>query len=422
MFFRWRVVILLMGLAGLAHLNRIGISVVGDEVFIRQMKVDPVQMGTIYSCFLIVYTLSMLPGGWLIDRLGSAKALTLMGVGMGVFVVCTGVIGWVTGATALLLTRLLVIRGLAGMCNAPLHPGAAHQVSDVLPGPLRATGNGLVTAGALLGIAACYPVIGFLIDRLPWNWAFILPGAVLIGYSLLFRTLSAPGPSAAPHQTTHEEPTGSTIERFGALLFNGSFVLLSLSYAAYSYFQYLFFYWMGYYFKEILKLPDDEARVSSTIVTLAMGAGMAVGGVITDILCRILGERRGRQAVVMTGLMLGSGFGLLGVYLVDRFAVLVCLSAAMGLLGMCEGVFWTTATDLGRRSRGLSGAFLNTVGNVGGFISPVLTPILGKQLGWPGAIAVACGISAMGAVAWLWIAAPSQAVAEVPQEPARVEA
>jgi ACS family glucarate transporter-like MFS transporter len=74
---------------------------------------------------------------------------------------------------------------------------------------------------------------------------------------------------------------------------------------------------------------------------------------------------------------------------------------------MCEGVFWTTATDIGGESRGFSGAFMNTLGNVGGLISPVLTPIMAKRLGWPGSITVACVIVGLGGLLWLVIKPPS---------------
>ena len=37
---------------------------------------------------------------------------------------------------------------------------------------------------------------------------------------------------------------------------NRSLVLLTLSYGAYSYVQYLYFYWIEYYFGKVLKLPD----------------------------------------------------------------------------------------------------------------------------------------------------------------------
>jgi len=79
----------------------------------------------------------------------------------------------------------------------------------------------------------------------------------------------------------------------------------------------------------------------------------------------------------------------------------------MAAVGMCEGVFWTTATDIGGQSRGLSGAFMNTGGNIGGLISPVLSPVMAKSLGWPKSIAIACVISAIGGAVWLLITPPS---------------
>ena len=158
---RWWIIVLLMGYAALGHFNRIGISVAGDEMFIPQLGIPETRMGWVYTAFLIVYTLGMLPGGWLIDRFGSARTLTLFGLTMGTFVVLTGVLGWITSTPESLWIGLLVIRGLAGACNAPLHPGAAHVVHDVMPVYRRAGANGMVTAGALVGIACCYPGFGW---------------------------------------------------------------------------------------------------------------------------------------------------------------------------------------------------------------------------------------------------------------------
>ena len=74
-----------------------------------------------------------------------------------------------------------------------------------------------------------------------------------------------------------------------------------------------------------------------------------------------------------------------------------------GALGMCEGVFWTTATDIGGRNRGLVAAFMNAFGNAGSPVSPTLTPMLTHaSLGWPGAIAVARAIVAGGGFVWCW--------------------
>ena len=163
---------------------------------------------------------------------------------------------------------------------------------------------------------------------------------------------------------------------------------------------------MGYYFEKVLHVPDDEARQASFYIFLAMGAGMAIGGLSTDIACKLFGTIRGRRSIVVIGMGLGALFALLAVNGTEQSHIVAYLAISMGCLGMCEGVFWTTATDIGGKSRGFSGAFMNTLGNVGGFISPVLTPYMAEAMGWPGAIKVACAIAAFGGMLWFVIKPP----------------
>src|SRR6516165_9190271 len=162
---RWVVVGLLMGLAFLAHFNRVGIAVAGKQHFIGPGKLSEGQMGLVYSAFLLVYTAGMLPGGYLIDRIGPWRAMAAMGVGLGFCAALTGTLGWSGLAVPAMLLPLLVIRGAAGAASVPLHPGAARAVSLWTPLRERSTANGLVTAGALVGIALTYPVFGALMDR-----------------------------------------------------------------------------------------------------------------------------------------------------------------------------------------------------------------------------------------------------------------
>src|SRR5262245_22673278 len=246
---RWLIVLLLMALAGLAHFNR--------------------------TAFLIVYTLGMVPGGWLIDRIGPVRALTALGLGMGTFAGLTGVLGLVALTPLQLWVGLLVIRGVAGLWNTPLHPGAAHVVSDAMPPSRRATANGMVTAGALIGIAFCYPVFGLFIDRLTWPWAFFVAGAALVGFGVIWHvTVSRQVPSHAPAvESPLTDPTPSSPAPVDwSMLYRRELWLISLSYTAFGYFQYLFFYWMDYYFKEVLHIDKVDARNDSFWITLAQGA------------------------------------------------------------------------------------------------------------------------------------------------------
>jgi sugar phosphate permease len=298
--------------------------------------------------------------------------------------------------------------------STPLHPGAARSVSLWHPLGSRSTANGLVTAGALVGIAVTYPGFGTLMDAVEWQWAFIISGATLMAFALVWFSVATDNPAGHPWvndaevDLIQESSRGSPrltvrFADFLGMFRNGGLALLTLSYAALSYFQYLFFYWTEYYFEKVLGLPPTESRRAAFIVTIAMGIGMAVGGYGTDFLCRKLGRRWGCRGMAMAAMGLSAAFGWLGVAAQDPTLVTVYLSLAMGSLGMCEGIFWTTAPILAPRSGGLACAFLNTGGNAGGLLAPIFTPLIGVRYGWTAAIVVACLVCGFGALLWLVI-------------------
>src|SRR2546428_7987992 len=69
---------------------------------------------------------------------------------------------------------------------------------------------------------------------------------------------------------------------WAALLRNPSLLWLTLAYSAVGYFQYLFFYWMQYYFDSVLKVGKVQSRWSTAIPTLAMAVCMPLGGWVSD--------------------------------------------------------------------------------------------------------------------------------------------
>jgi sugar phosphate permease len=412
------IVLMLMGFTFLAHFNRVNISVAANEHFIGPDKLSAKQMGYVYSAFLLIYTLGMLPGGWLIDRIGPRRTMTAMGMGLGFCAMLTGIIGCTGLILSAMFLPLLVIRGLAGATSVPLHPGAARAVSLWVPLRERSTANGLVNAGALLGIALTYPVFGWLMDCVDWQWAFVISGTTLMLFALIWYALSADAP-AEHHWPNPEEQqlvsdgttttprSRATLQQSLRLLGNRSLVLLTLSYGALGYVQYMFFYWIEYYFSRELKLPVSESRQAAFTVTMAMVVGMAGGGWVSDRLCHWFGHCWGCRMIALIGMGLSAGFSLLGVSTPDPQQVVWCFSLALGSLGLCEGIFWTTAPALEKRNGGLACALLNTGGNGVGMLAPIFTPILGQNYGWTTAITVACAICGVGSLLWLGIKPPS---------------
>jgi ACS family D-galactonate transporter-like MFS transporter len=411
---RWLVTGLLMGIAFLAHFNRLGMPVAGKEHFIGPDRLSAEQMGVVYSAFLFVYTLGMLPGGYFIDRVGPRRAMTIMGIGLGVCSALTGTLGWSGLAISALFVPLLLIRGIAGASSVPLHPGAARAVSLWTPLTGRSTANGLVTAGAVIGIASTYPVFGWLMDRLGWPAAFALAGSALIVISLVWAALVTDSPATHPWTNDAERAlvasdgipptrTRATAGEIFGLFMNRGLVLLTLSYGALSYLQYMFFYWVEYYFGEVLKLPDTESRRASFIVMLSMAVGMAGGGWVADRLSRRFGFRRGCQLVGIAGMVASAALSLLGLTMTDPDAIVTCFALSMGSLGLCESVFWSMAPVLAPKNGGLAGAVANTGGNAVGMLAPALTPLIGQAFGWNVAVVVAAAICGAGALLWLGV-------------------
>jgi MFS family permease len=144
---------------------------------------------------------------------------------------------------------------------------------------------------------------------------------------------------------------------------------------------------------------------------------MALGGLVSDVLCRQFGFRWGARSIAIVGMGLSAVCSFLGVSVEYQNAVVVCFALAMGSLGLCEGIFWTMGPALEPKNGGLASALLNTGGNGVGMFAPVFTPLIGLRFGWNTAVVVACVICGVGALLWLGIN-PPQAPAIPPEEEA----
>jgi MFS family permease len=116
---RRRIVLLLMTIALIGHVNRVSIATAGDTRIMAQYGIPPTRMGVVYSAFLFTYTLFMIPGGLLIDGLGTRQALMLVCFGSALFVALTGVVGLCSGSAGSIFLGVLIVRGL--MRSSPRH-------------------------------------------------------------------------------------------------------------------------------------------------------------------------------------------------------------------------------------------------------------------------------------------------------------
>jgi ACS family D-galactonate transporter-like MFS transporter len=448
---RWRIVALLMVCVALGHFNRISMSVAGTERILKDHPGYENEMGMVYSAFLLTYTICMTPGGWFSDRFGIRVALMVVGFGSALFAALTGLTGLAFTSAALLILALIVVRALMGVLNAPLHPAGARAVAAWMPPAGRSGANGLVVGAFSIGMAACYLLFGRMMEWFGWPGAFLVAGAVTAGLTLVWALYAANHPHEHPgvneeerkliegdgvplpavqelksfaqeaeqranvtFQDTktpgHDEPgiTGTRgpavqPQGFFGLLSNRSLLCVTLSYGTVSYFQYLFFYWIQYYFESVLKWDKESARVGSTALVLAMGVGMIGGGWLADLVRRRCGPHRYRALVPVTGMVTSALALVIGLSIPVEAVIIGFFALAMLALGTSEGSFWTAATELGGSRGATAAGILNTGGNGGGLIAPVVTPALSQFIGWQAGIGLASVVCLIGAGLWYWV-------------------
>jgi ACS family glucarate transporter-like MFS transporter len=81
----------------------------------------------------------------------------------------------------------------------------------------------------------------------------------------------------------------------------------------------------------------------------------------------------------------------------------VLLSLGAGFLYFTVGAYWSCTSDLSKAHAGTLSGLMNTGANLGGSLSPVLTPWLAERIGWAGALGVAALVALAGGLMWFMI-------------------
>ena len=195
-----------------------------------------------------------------------------------------------------------------------------------------------------------------------------------------------------------------------SLLSNRQLILITLSYLATCYFEYIFFYWTYYYLGEIRHASARQSATFTSILFLAWMVLAPVGGRVSDALSTRRGGQRGRRLVPIVALVLSAVVTVIAIELTNTTASALMLALALGLAAATDASFWVAAIEVGGRQSGAAGGILNTGGNLGGLIAPVLTPWIAARYGWSQSLYFGCFIVLVGAALWLVISPTNKAL------------
>jgi ACS family glucarate transporter-like MFS transporter len=178
---------------------------------------------------------------------------------------------------------------------------------------------------------------------------------------------------------------------------------LVLSYTCLGYVAYLYLSWFYLYLVNVRGFDILRGGLYASTPFLAMLIACPLGGWVTDRLAGSYGVTAGRAITGMAGMVSAAGAIAIGGFIDSPLAAIASLSLGAGCLYFTVGAYWTSTTDLSKAHAGTLSGLMNTGANIGGAISPSLTPWIAGHWGWPASLAVAGAVALAGAVLWLWI-------------------
>jgi MFS family permease len=400
---RFAIVALLFTFSMLSYFDRTILSIAGPQM-IRDFGLSPIAMGSVYSAFILGYAMLMIPCGHLTDLLGPRFTLTLMGLLSALFTLLTVAAGKPgLGAFIGIVPALFIIRLGLGIVTAPLYPACARMTANWIPFIYHARVQAFIMAGSSLGAAIAPVLFTWMLMQFRWRSSFALAAAATASVGVCWYWYADDYPPDTRKLLARESKTrASWIKLFA----DRNLVLLTFAYATLGYFQYIFFYWIYYYFGEIQHLSAQTSARYTTILFLIEGAIMPLGGLLSDSLTRIYGAQFGRRAVPILGVTLSAVSTYFATVSPNPLAVLGFLSVALALSSCCEGPFWALVTEIGREQVAGAGSILNTGAQVGGFFAPILTPYIASRVGWSWGLYAGSLIVVSGAAAVYFVKIP----------------
>jgi MFS family permease len=399
---RHKVVGLAFLLGTVLYLDRAALSVAAPAMR-RELNLDPMALGWIFSAFVWGYALFHVPSGWLGDRFGARRVLSIIVVLWSAFTAAT--------AAAWSLASLLVVRFLFGAAESGATPNVSQAFSRWIPLEERARAQGIFFAGMSAGASLAPPLVTALMLAWGWRAAFALLGLVGVAWSTVwYLWYRDRPPEDDPAAAESPAAVAATIE-WRRLLRNRNLQAILLMYFTYGYTGYIYITWFPTYLTEARNLsPAVAGLLASTPAVLGLCA-KPLGGWWSDRLTGARGVVIGRRVVGMVGFGIGAAAVLPGVLVPSAYLSALLLAVADAGAALAHGVCFAVCLDVGMKRAGTLSALMLTLGSLGNACSALsFGAFLHFTGSWIPPFFIAMLANLAGALLWLRINPKEQLV------------
>ena len=402
----WLVVSSLAAFSMTSYLARANISV-ASEVMSRDLGLNHVQMGQVFSSFLCGYALFQIAGGAIGDRFGPRLTLGVSALLWSLTSVLTAALPVFFGTK---LTTVLVILGIVrfilGASEATTFPVGNLVVRTHLARSQHGIGTAVMFLGTSIASAITGPLVSQLTVKHGWQSAFYvtaLPPFLLGLCWLVFAPDDVRRDSSHASHAIRPASLEGLRRQIIPILVRRNVLLLIASYVSEGYVLFLFVFWMYTYLVERRGFSLLDAGWLAAAPWLTAFALTPVGGYICDRVSRRSGKESGSRVIIVFGYAASGTLLYVAAYAPQRWLCLSGLCLSIACLMAAEPGFWSYAAHIGGDHVGLVSGVMNTAGILGGIVSTSLVPLLVRSFGWGVALASATVMALLCAGLWLFI-------------------
>ncbi|WP_206240883.1 MFS transporter [Novosphingobium terrae] len=404
---RLAVLALVTAATVLNYLDRSVMSVAAKPMS-GELHLSPAMLGIIFSAFSWTYAAAQIPGGLLLDRLGTrityACSLTLWSA----FTLLHGFAGSIG--------TLIGLRFGLGLAEAPCYPCNSRILASWFPQGERARATGVYSIGQYFGLAFLSPLLFWIVGNWGWRSLFLLVGGIGIAFGLAwYGVYRDPLNSTRVNQAelAHIAAGGGLNAKpappfsWGRMLrLLGKRQILGASLGQFCSNSALVFLitWFPTYLSTERHLDFIKSGFYVALPYVAASAGVLSGGLVSDWLVRRTGSASiGRKGPVVAGLLLISTILSLG-FIRDNNVLIAVMSVAAFGQGICN-LGWTLISDVAPEGEiGLTSGLFNLCTNIAGIVTPMVIGFVVQASGsFHGALAYIGTVALLGVASYLFI-------------------
>jgi D-galactonate transporter len=381
------------------YADRATMSIAGTGV-VKDLGLDPVMLGMIFSAFAWAYALGQIPGGWLLDKFGARRVYGCSLILWSLFTMAQGTIGWfgLMGASAAM--SLFAMRFMLGLVESPAFPANNRIVSCWFPTSERGTASALFNSAQYMAVVVFTPLMAWLTHAMGWEHVFLWMGGLGLVLSVFWFAFYR-----EPHSDKHLSPRELEYMREGGALVdlelnrkttekkkanykeiaqlftNRTLWAIYLGQYCITALTYFFITWFPIYLIKGRGMTIMEAGWVAALPAICGFSGGVLGGMCSDWLIR-----RGVHPSVArkTPFMIGMAMSTVLVaanFLDANWMVITVMAVAFFGKGLAA-VGWAVLSDTAPKNMvGLSGGVFNGIGNIAGIVTPVVIGLIVASTG-----------------------------------------